>query len=152
MERGESEPFRQIGWLEDADGFLFNIRTEMGVYDIRPENTAIFQFGDPLLDHIYRITGETEDCFQGFRIYRYQLENFGYDFSQVVDDMMGKGFDCIYDEEPNQEEIDAYVNAGNEYPIVDKTPTPMRTDADAILQNYDAEFLYYLGAEGEWRI
>lgn len=152
MERGESEPFRRIGWLEDDGSSFFNIRTEMGVYDIRPENTALFQFGDPLLDHIYRITGESETAFQGFRIYRYQLEEFGYDFNQVIDDMMSKGFQLVYDEEPNQEEIEAYINAGNEYPIVDKTPTPMRTDADAILQNYDSEFEYYLGQQGDWRI
>ncbi len=151
MERGESEPFRRINWLEDEYGSLFNIRTEMGIYDIRPENTAIFQFGDQLLDHIYRITGEEENCFNGFRIYRYQLENFGYDFDQVIDDMTHKGFQLVYDEEPNQEEIDAYINAGNDYPIVEKTP--ILTNADAILQNYDAEFNYYLGDEnGEWRI
>lgn len=152
MERGESEPFRRIGWLEDESGHYFNIRTDSGVYDIRRSNTAIFQFGDPLLDHVYRITGETENSFMGFRLYRYQLEEFGYKFDQVVDDMMSKGFDCIYDEEPNEEEIEAYINAGNDYPIAEKTPTPMRTDADAILQNYDKEFEYYLGQQGDWRI
>lgn len=83
----------------------------------------------------------------GFRLYRYQLEDKGYNFDQVCSDMMDRDFDSIYDEEPNQEEIDAYINAGNEY-----TPTRKLPDVEVELLNFDAEFNYYLGDQGEWRI
>jgi hypothetical protein len=152
MEQNESEPqFRTINWLEDESGHYFNLKTQAGIYDIRPENTAVFQFGDPTIDHIYRITDDSGESFMGFRLYRYQLDQLGYNFEQVCDDMTSKGFQLVYDEEPNQEEIQAYINAGNEYEPEIKTPTPMRTDAEAILQNYDKEFEYFLGEGGEWR-
>lgn len=141
MERGEL-PFKQINWLQDEDGYYFNIRTDTGIYDIRPENTAIFRFGNSDLDHIYRITEDEGDRFMGFRLYRYQLEDKGYNFDQVCSDMMDRDFDSIYDEEPNQEEIDAYINAGNEY-----TPTPKVDTIDNIvalaMKNLDTEWAYW---------
>lgn len=148
MERGEQEPFKTINWLRDEDDYYFNLKTQSGIYDIRPENTAIFRFGDCNLDHIYRITDDSGEQFMGFRLYRYQLEEFGYNFDQVCSDMMNRDFECIYEEEPNQEEIDAYINAGNEY-----TPTRKLPSVEVGLLNFDAEFNYYLGDEnGEWRI
>lgn len=147
MERGEREP--RITWYNDAEGYYFNIKTEMGVFELRDTDTAIFKFGDEHrdLDHIYRITGEDEERFMGFRIYRYQLEDKGFNFDQLCLEMRGNGFDEIYEDVPNQEEIDAYINAGNTFPIVRKLP-----DVEVILLKYDAEFEYYLGPDGDWRI
>lgn len=137
---------KTLHWLEDEDGYYFNLKTQSGVYDIRPENTAIFRFGDSDLDHIYRITDDSGESFMGFRLYRYQLENLGYNFDQVSDDMMNREFDCIYDEEPNQEEIDAYINAGNAYTPTPKTETLENLVALA-MKDFEIKWKWY---EGEW--
>jgi hypothetical protein len=144
MERGEQ---RRVHWFEDEDGYYYKIKTELGTYELRPEDTCIFKFSDEHrdLDHIYRVTEEREDSVFGFRLYRYQLENKGFNFDQVCLEMQEREFDECYEDYPNQEEIDAYIRAGNTYPIVKKLPS-----VEVEMLNFDAEFNYYLGENGEW--
>jgi hypothetical protein len=147
----EPQPEKQICWQSDAESYYLKIRTEVGVYELRPTDTLIFRFDDENrdLDHIFRVTGEDENCLRGFRMYRYQLEEKGFNFDQFCLEMRQREFEEVYEAEPNQEEIEAYMKAGNKYPIIKKTE-PIEIDP---LEHFEEEFNFYLGDDnGEWRI
>lgn len=142
----EREPKPRITWLEDEEGEHFRIKTEHGTFDIRPENTVICTFGDQYrkYDHLYRITEDNGDSYYGFRLHRERLEIKGFDFEQICAEMINREFDVVYEDVPNQEEIDAYNECKTE-------PTKRADTFEQIVKlamiNFDSAWKWY---EGEW--
>ena len=147
----EPAPRWEYPWLEDGDGHYLNLRTEMGVFELRPSNTFVFVPEDPAherLSHIYRVTEEHEDGFNGFYMWREQMAKVGKDLDVLVTELQAHGFETIEFDEIDPHDIEAWEDYHEtEYTIGTKV---VQSEDDIVLnatKDLDAEWRWY---EGEW--
>ena len=138
-------------WQQDAEGYYLNLRTEIGVFELRPYNTYIFLPEDPQherLTHVYRITEENEDSLDGFYMWRELFARVGKDLDTFIVELQAHGFETIEFDELEDSDLRAWEKThGHSYePATPPVPTEDEQIIDAI-KDLDAKWYWF---EGEW--
>ncbi len=154
MERGEQQPEIRLPWLEDEEGYYLVIKTDSGRVEIRPSNTDLYTHNSPYeaVDHIFyeHYTNENEVS-MGFRLWRKKFDSILGEgaFDVLSGDMRRRDFFEVNADKPTDEDMKYWEGDFGKFVIPEKDIIEI---GNLLLKNYDSEFNYFLGDQGEWRI
>ena len=150
----EKQPEHNLPWYEDEEGWYIRLRTEQGVYDLRPCDTEIYTHDEPYsaVDHIFHeVYTSEEEVSMGFRVWRDTVDKVLGDgaFETLLDDMRRRNFCEITVNKPTDQDMEFWERDFGKFEVAQQTVEEL---GNLALKNYDAEFNYYLGEGGEWRV
>lgn len=144
----EQEPIPNIPWHYDAEGYYIKISTDIGPYEIRDTNSAIYTHTeDPRLDHVFVRIDEDEETMYGFRLWR-----------DLVNKVLGKGaYDALVEqmrqhdfyEEVADYPLESDVEMWEEYTKQEYVrPNNIERLVELAMRHLDAEWDYYQDEPG----
>ena len=135
-------------WHEDKDGEYLLLRTEIGLFHMRQENTDLYIFPDYIdSDHIWHEVecDNDEEVAQGFRMFKSDVDVLGEGaYEALVDDMKQRYFTQIVADEMSEYDKQAFINKFGHEP--EKADLIGRV-VDLAMNNFDQAWNYY---ESEW--
>lgn len=136
-----------FSWQEDEEGQYLVFRYQDERLRVCSANTIMYLFPDqPQYDHIFVITDDEGDKWQGIRLFREHINILAPTaFSDLCDQMFDRGFEVAPDEEPADDDIAIYNDTfGIETTAVDTTETIDKI-VELAMAHIDAELAYWLG-------
>lgn len=145
----EPQPRFNFPWHEDEDGYYILLKTDMGVNEIRPDNTEIYTYTDyPEADYIWHKMYEGDDEVRhGYRIYRDHVDRAICEgaFEAMIWSMQQHDFEIIEEEEPNESDWYAFREKYDRDPVaIDRVEQVVKL----AMKNLDAEWKYVQAEEG----
>lgn len=157
----EREPEWNLPWQYDSEGSYLNLKTELGVFELRPYDTYIFEPVDikhRRLRHIYHIIDDSsEEVYNGFYLFRERCDQAGWDYDNLVYELTEHGFHTEHFDDPEPSDIRAWEREHEEkyYPetleqIMDKHDSNSVFEAivESAMRNFDPAWEWY---SEEWR-
>lgn len=126
-----------IPFKHDESGEYVPLRTGEGLFELRPEDTVIFEPSDISLRglrHVFHIVDEDEDKYTGLHLWKSIFENTEWDYEEFVQDLAKHGYDTQYFSEPDPYDLRAYQKHHGE-PFVPET-------LEQIMDNHEPSHLF----------